>query len=123
DDDGGGGAAVEGEREGETEPARPLSAAPPRRRSRGRSLASPSGVRRRTRAGGHRPGTETTPPRTMPPRTTPPRTTPGAGHPGVPRTGRTRPHVPATPVTGREDARPEGAGPGEGGSHGGRERS
>ncbi|MFJ3890131.1 DUF4192 domain-containing protein [Streptomyces rubrogriseus] len=120
DDDGRGGAAVEGGREGEgeTEPARPLSAAPPRRRHRGRSLASPSGVRRRTRAGGHRPGAETTPPRT-----TPPRSTPGAGHPGVPRTGRTRPHAPATPATGREDARPEGAGRGEGGSHGDRERS
>ncbi|GAA2676464.1 hypothetical protein GCM10010095_55180 [Streptomyces anthocyanicus] len=125
DDDGRGGAAVEGEREAEPEPepARPLSAAPPRRRRRERSLASPSGVRRRTRSGGHRPGTETMPPRTMSLRTTP-----GVGHPGIPRTGRTRPHAPATPVTDREDTRPEVAGPevagpGERGSHGDRECS
>ncbi|MFD6194399.1 DUF4192 domain-containing protein [Streptomyces sp. NPDC060275] len=93
------------------EPALPSSAAPPGRRRRRRSPASPPGVRRRTRAGGHRPGTGTVPPRTAP----------GAGHPGVPRTGRTRPHAPAKPVTGREDARPEGAGTGERRSHGGRE--
>ncbi|MFF4474317.1 DUF4192 domain-containing protein [Streptomyces sp. NPDC001599] len=114
DDDGRGGAAVEGGREGE--PARPSSAAPPGRRRRRRSLAAPSGLRRRTRAGAgagdHRPGTETTPTGTAP----------GAGRPGVPRTVRTRPHAPATPVTGREDARPEGAGTGERGSHGDRER-
>ncbi|MET9355342.1 DUF4192 domain-containing protein [Streptomyces sp. NPDC006617] len=107
DDDGRGAAAVEGEGES----ARPSSAAPPGRRRRRRSLAPPSGVRRRTRAGGHRPGTETTPSRTAP----------GAARPGIPRTGRTRPHAPATPVTGREDARPEGAGTGERGSHGDRE--
>lgn len=58
DDDGRGGAAVEGDREAEPEPepARPLSAAPPRRRRRERSLASPSGVRRRTRSGVTGPG-------------------------------------------------------------------